>query len=89
MSRCAPSTSKGDGRAAVIVDGERCAADVVVLAAGAWSAGLDGLPATARPPVRPVKGQMLALRMDPQQPLLRHVLWPPEGLSGAAAPTAA
>ena len=34
-------------------------------AGGAWSAGLDGLPAAARPPVRPVKGQMLALRTDP------------------------
>ncbi len=68
------------GRArGVIVDGERCAADVVVLAGGAWSAGLEGLPAAARPPVRPVKGQMLALRMDPQQPLLRHVLWGPKG----------
>ena len=68
------------GRArGVIVDGERCAADVVVLAGGAWSAGLEGLPAAARPPVRPVKGQMLALRMDLQQPLLRHVLWAPKG----------
>jgi glycine oxidase len=63
----------------VIIDGERCPADVVVLAGGAWSAGLDGLPATARPPVRPVKGQMLALRMDPEQPLLRHVVWGPKG----------
>jgi glycine oxidase len=63
----------------VVVGDERCAADVVVLAGGAWSAGLDGLPAAARPPVRPVKGQMLALRTDPQQPLLRHVLWAPKG----------
>ena len=63
----------------VIVDGERYAADVVVLAAGAWSAGLDGLPDAARPPVRPVKGQMLALRMDPERPVLRHVLWAPKG----------
>ena len=70
---------EGGGARGVIIDGERCAADVVVLAGGAWSAGLDGLPATARPPVRPVKGQMLALRMDPEQPLLRHVLWGPKG----------
>jgi glycine oxidase len=63
----------------LVVDGERCAADVVVLAAGAWSAKLEGLPTVARPPVRPVKGQMLALRMDPEQPLLRHVLWAPKG----------
>jgi glycine oxidase len=68
------------GRArGVIVGDERCAADVVVLAGGAWSAGLEGLPPAVRPPVRPVKGQMLALRMDPAQPLLRHVLWAPKG----------
>ena len=30
-----------------------------------------------RPPVRPVKGQMAALRMDPREPLLRHVVWTP------------
>jgi glycine oxidase len=63
----------------VVVDGQRHPADVVVLAAGAWSAALDGLPDAARPPVRPVKGQMLALRMDPERPILRHVLWAPKG----------
>jgi glycine oxidase len=54
-------------------------ADVVVLAAGAWSGGIEGLPAIARPPVRPVKGQMLALRMEAGHPLLTHVLWAPKG----------
>jgi glycine oxidase len=68
----------GRARGAIVGD-ERCAADVVVLAGGAWSAGLEGLPPAVRPPVRPVKGQMLALRMDPAQPLLRHVLWAPKG----------
>jgi glycine oxidase len=63
----------------VVVDGERHAADKVVLAAGAWSALLDGLPDAARPPVRPVKGQMLALRMNPEHPVLHHVLWAPKG----------
>jgi glycine oxidase len=29
--------------------------------------------------VRPIKGQMLALRMDPEEPLLRHVVWVPNG----------
>jgi glycine oxidase len=53
-------------------------ADTVVLAAGAWSRGIDGLPAEARPPVRPVKGQMLCLRMDARAPLLRHVVWAPD-----------
>jgi glycine oxidase len=57
--------------------GEIFPADIVVLAAGAWSRGIAGLPSAALPPVRPVKGQMLALRMDPQAPLLSHVVWAP------------
>ena len=35
--------------------------DTVVLAAGCWSAQIGGLPDAIIPPVRPVKGQMLAL----------------------------
>jgi glycine oxidase len=58
-------------------DGSTALADVVVLAAGAWSRRIEGLPPDRRPPVRPVKGQMLALRMDPAAPLLSHVLWAP------------
>ena len=50
-------------------------ADVVVLAAGAWSGEIAGIPLAARPLVRPVKGQMLALQMDRAAPLLRHVVW--------------
>ena len=64
------------GRVAGVLTAERSsAADTVVLAAGAWSPDLPGLPEAARPPVRPVKGQMLALAMDPAAPLLRHVIW--------------
>jgi len=67
------------GRAAALRIGEaRHDADVIVLAAGAWSSAISGLPRQAMPPVRPVKGQMLALRMDPGAPLLRHVLWSPK-----------
>ncbi len=55
-------------------DGERVQAGQVVLAAGAWSGQIDGLPDDARVPVRPVKGQILRLR-DPAGPgLLRRVL---------------
>jgi glycine oxidase len=61
----------------VLEDDTRIEADIVVLAAGAWSRGIGGLPPDRRPPVRPIKGQMLALRMDPAAPLLRHVLWAP------------
>ena len=40
------------------------AADMLILAAGCWSAQIEGLPDTLRPPVRPVKGQMLAFQME-------------------------
>jgi glycine oxidase len=50
-------------------------ADIVIAAAGAWTPDLAGLPPAATPPVRPVKGQMLALGMDPAAPILNHVLW--------------
>jgi glycine oxidase len=56
---------------------ERRQADIVVLAAGAWSGEIEGLPPRARPPVRPVKGQMVALRMPAGAPLLRHNVWAP------------
>lgn len=61
----------------VAMDGGTHEAGVVVLAAGAWSGGIDGIPAAERPPVRPVKGQMLAVRMATEGPLLRHVVWGP------------
>ena len=61
----------------VFEDGVTENADVVVLAAGARSRQIGGLPPDRRPPVRPVKGQMLALRMDAKSPLLDHVLWAP------------
>lgn len=38
--------------------------DIVVLSAGCWSAQIEGLPDAIIPPVRPVKGQMLALQME-------------------------
>jgi glycine oxidase len=65
------------GRARAVHAPGRHEADVVVLAAGAWSRGIEGLPEAARPPVRPVKGQMIALRMPAREPLLRHVVWTP------------
>lgn len=61
------------GVEAALLDGDRVAgvrtesgselgASTVVLATGAWSAQAEWLPAVARPPVRPVKGQILELR---------------------------
>jgi glycine oxidase len=54
------------------------AADFVILAAGAWSRLISGLPPSVVPPVRPVKGQMLAVRMNREEPLARHVIWAPK-----------
>ena len=45
-------------------NGEKQNGDVIVLSAGCESAQIEGIPDTIRPPVRPVKGQMLALQME-------------------------
>ena len=74
VERIAVANGRAEG---VVVAGKLYQADVVVLAAGAWSRGIEGLPPEARPPVRPIKGQMIALRMDARAPILSHVLWAP------------
>jgi glycine oxidase len=71
------AVARGRATGVVLEDGTIVPADKVVLAAGAWSRGIGGLPPDRRPPVRPVKGQMLALRMNAAAPLLNHVLWAP------------
>ncbi len=66
------------GRASgVALGGEEIAAEAVVLAAGAWSRNIAGMPEDVRPPVRPLKGQMVALQMPPGAPLIDHVVWGP------------
>ncbi|MHB8531643.1 MAG: glycine oxidase ThiO [Solirubrobacteraceae bacterium] len=53
-------------------DGDRVMARSVVLATGAWSGSLEGLPEPV--PIRPVKGQIMRLR-DPAGPgLLQRVI---------------
>lgn len=51
----------------------RLTASRAVLAAGCWSGHVNGTPVA--PPVVPVRGQLLALRLDTQT--LRHALWGP------------
>ncbi len=53
----------------------RYEADAFILAAGAWSAGLGGLPPEALPPVRPVKGEMIAIAPPPGARLPEPVIW--------------
>jgi glycine oxidase len=73
--RAAELATEGDRVTGVVLAGpgtaagETLAAGTVVLAAGCWSGGLGGLAAEARPPVRPVKGQLLYLRGPAEQPL--------------------
>ena len=71
------ATSRVEG---IWIAGELVSAEIVVIAAGAWSRDIKGLPEEMRPPVRPLKGQMMAVRMDPKIPILRHVLWAPDGI---------
>jgi len=62
-----------DGDRAVGVqldDGRSVPARLLVLAAGAWSATLAGLPPDTLPTVRPVKGQLLVLKGPPAPPVL-------------------
>ncbi|HEY2766607.1 MAG TPA: glycine oxidase ThiO, partial [Solirubrobacteraceae bacterium] len=58
----------------VLADDERLHAGCVVIAAGAWTADLEGLPSDARVPVRPLKGQIVRLRDPEGAGLLQHVL---------------
>jgi glycine oxidase len=56
-----------------LTDGTEIRASWVVLAAGAWSGRVAGVPPAAVAPVRPVKGQTLRLRL-PGPPRLEHVV---------------
>ena len=55
-------------------DGREHRASSTVLAAGAWSGEAAWLPPEARPPVRPVKGEILTLRASGPPPCERVVV---------------
>jgi glycine oxidase len=55
---------KGDRITGVRTGSEERAASSAIIAAGCWSNRIGGIPAALLPPVRPVKGQLVALRMD-------------------------
>jgi len=64
-SRAAELTVRAGRATGVRVeDGTLLTAGQTVLAAGSWSGELPGVPEQARLPVRPVKGQILRLRME-------------------------
>jgi glycine oxidase len=53
----------------------RYEADAFILAAGAWSGAIGGVPPEALPPVKPVKGEMIAVAPAAGFALPRHVVW--------------
>ncbi|MFN2611963.1 MAG: glycine oxidase ThiO [Solirubrobacterales bacterium] len=55
-----------------LADGRELRAPTVVIASGSWS-GADWLPQKARPPVRPVKGEILTLR-GADQPVVARIV---------------
>jgi len=56
-------------------DGTAPVTDTVLVAAGPWSAQLAGVPEELRPPVRPVKGEVLRLRVpEAYRPVLSHTV---------------
>jgi glycine oxidase len=55
-----------------LASGATLSAATVVVAAGPWSPTIDGVPESARPPVRPVKGEILRLRANGSIPLPAH-----------------
>jgi glycine oxidase len=56
-------------------NGDIVHAGQVIVAAGPWSSQLEGIPHELRPPVRPVKGEVLRLRVpEAYRPALRHTV---------------
>lgn len=53
----------------------RVSADTVILASGAWSGEGGLLPAEFALPVRPIKGQALALRTTARTGTISHMVW--------------
>jgi glycine oxidase len=65
----------GDRLAGVLTaDGTEHRAGHTVLAAGSWSGASGWLPREARPPVRPVKGQILTLRGPAHDPVCERIV---------------
>lgn len=63
--------------AVVTADGERIEGRRVIVAAGAWSRQIEGLDVALRPPVRPVKGQIIEMESSRAFDL-RHVVRGPD-----------
>ena len=65
LSRGAAAVRTGDGR--------EYAAERIVVAAGVWSAAA-WMPPEPRPPLRPIKGEILTLRGNPEEPVCERIV---------------
>ncbi|PPK95979.1 glycine oxidase [Kineococcus xinjiangensis] len=73
--RAAVRTADGRAVGVELAGGRRVDAGQVLLTAGAAAADVAGVPEAARPPVRPVKGQILRLRVPaPLRPVLSRTV---------------
>jgi glycine oxidase len=68
----------GERVEAVVTDaGERIACETLLVAAGAWTRGLEGIPRELLPRIRPVRGQMLSIDLG-EPPLCERVIRAPD-----------
>ncbi|HMA26532.1 MAG: glycine oxidase ThiO [Solirubrobacterales bacterium] len=69
------SAERTNGRWRVgAADGRGFEAATLALTAGCWSGAAAWIPAEARPPVRPVKGEILTLRGSPDEPACEGIV---------------
>jgi glycine oxidase len=69
------SAERRDGSWSVrTADGRTFAGAALVLTAGCWSGGLDWVPPAERPPVRPVKGEIVTLRGAAGEPAIERIV---------------
>ncbi len=66
----------GKVKSVKLQNGEQIEGTKFVLAAGCWSAQIQGIPEKWIPPVRPVRGQIIALKMEAPN-ILNKVLYAP------------
>jgi glycine oxidase len=85
LERAGGEVRPGDGVSEALIGGDRIAgvrtesgeefrAEQVVLAAGCWSGSAPWLPDDVRPPVRPVKGQIVTLRGPASEPVTERIV---------------
>jgi glycine oxidase len=68
------SAKWADGRWKLQIDRRDFSAETLVLAAGCWSGQAEWIPPEARPPVRPVKGEIVTLRGSAGQPVCERIV---------------